>query len=149
MQKKKIKVEQSVPFQNIFSSMADFRDVVSVLPAAQLIKASRIFVAEQKANRPWEIKESFLAFWLSLIIVVEHATLKKRLLVNWLAPKMGAIFSLIYFFKSFCIYYIRHKYVIPQAMPHAIPHSFRLYPHQYKWFKKVGLQVARFVGKIL
>ena len=45
--------------------MADFRDVVSVLPAARLIKASRIFVAEQKANRPYEIKESFLAFLLS------------------------------------------------------------------------------------
>ena len=44
--------------------MADFRDVVSVLPAARLIKASRL-VAEQKANRPYEIKESFLAFWLS------------------------------------------------------------------------------------
>ena len=44
--------------------MADFRDVVSVLPAARLIKVSRIFVAEQKANRPYEIKESFLAFWL-------------------------------------------------------------------------------------
>ena len=27
-------------------------------------KASRIFVAQEKANRPWEIKESFLAFWL-------------------------------------------------------------------------------------
>ena len=40
-------------FQNIFSSMADFRDVdfrdvVSVLPAARLIKASRIFAALQK-----------------------------------------------------------------------------------------------------
>ena len=32
----------------MFSSMADFRDVVSVLPAARLIKASRIFVALQK-----------------------------------------------------------------------------------------------------
>ena len=61
----KIKAEESVTFQNIFSSMADFRDVVSVLPAARLIKASRIFEAEKKANRPWELKESFLAFWLS------------------------------------------------------------------------------------
>ena len=61
---KKIKAVESVTFQNISSSMADFRDVVSVLPAARLIKAIRIFVAEQKANRPWEIKESFLAFSL-------------------------------------------------------------------------------------
>ena len=48
----KIKAEHSVTFQITFSSMADFRDVVSVLPAAQLITASRIFVAQQKANRP-------------------------------------------------------------------------------------------------
>ena len=59
-----MKAEESVTFQNFFSSMADFRDVVLVLPAARLTKASRIFVALQKANRPWEIKESFLAFWL-------------------------------------------------------------------------------------
>ena len=58
----KIKAEESVTFQNSFSSMADFPDVASVLLAARLIKASRIFVAVQKANRPWEIKESFLAF---------------------------------------------------------------------------------------
>ena len=63
--RKKIKAEESMTFQNIFSSMADFRDVVSVLLAARLIKASKIFVAVQKANRPWEIKESFLAFLLS------------------------------------------------------------------------------------
>ena len=62
---KKIKAEGSMTFQNIFSSLSGFGDVVSVLPAAQLIKASQIFVAVQKANRPWEIKESFLAFWLS------------------------------------------------------------------------------------
>ena len=38
----------SVTFPDIFSPMADFRDVVSVLPAARLIKASRISVALQK-----------------------------------------------------------------------------------------------------
>ena len=60
--RKKFKAEESVTLQNIFSSVADFRDVVSVLPAARLIKASRIFVALQKANRPSEIKKSFLVF---------------------------------------------------------------------------------------
>ena len=49
---KKMKAEESVTFQNFFSSMADFRDVVLVLPAARLTKASSIFVALQKANRP-------------------------------------------------------------------------------------------------
>ena len=62
---KKIKAEESVTFQNSFSSMADFPDVASVLPAARLIKESRIFVAVQEANRPWETNESYLAFWLS------------------------------------------------------------------------------------
>ena len=61
----KIKAEESVTFQNSFSSMADFPDVASVLPAARLIKESKIFVAVQKANRPWETNESYLAFWLS------------------------------------------------------------------------------------
>ena len=60
--RKNFKAEESVTLQNIFSSVADFRDVVSVLPAARLIKASRIFVALQKANRPSEIKKSFLVF---------------------------------------------------------------------------------------
>ena len=35
--------------------------------------------------------------------------------------KSTALFNLIYFFGSFCVYYIPHNYVIPQAMPHAIP----------------------------
>ena len=52
VKKSDFKAEEGVTFQNTFSSMANFRDVVSVLPAAQLIKASRIFVALQKANRP-------------------------------------------------------------------------------------------------
>ena len=50
--RKKIKAEGSVTFQNIFSSSSGFRDVVSVLPAVLLIRASKILVAVQKANRP-------------------------------------------------------------------------------------------------
>ena len=46
---KKTKTEESVTFQNIFSLIADFRDVVSVLPAARLLNPSRIFVAEKKS----------------------------------------------------------------------------------------------------
>ena len=45
---KKTKTEESVTFQNIFSLIADFRDVVSVLPAARLLNPSRIFVAQKK-----------------------------------------------------------------------------------------------------
>ena len=40
-----------------------------------------------------------------------------------IGAKKGAIFSLIYFFESFCLYYIPHNYVIPQAMLHAIPQT--------------------------
>ena len=32
-------------------------------------------------------------------------------------------FNLIYFFAPFSIFYIPHNYVIPQAMPHAIPQT--------------------------
>ena len=126
---KKIKAEESVTFQNIFSSMADFGDVVSVLPAARLIKASRIFVAEQKANRTWEIKDSFLAFWWSS---VGASNVKEAAACELIGTKKGAIFSLIYFFKSFCIYSIPHNYVIPQAMLHGIPQTHSsFYPHRF------------------
>ena len=45
-----------------------------------------------------------------------------------LAPKKARqrrvmLFSLIYFFAPFFIFYIPHNYVIPQAMPHAIPQT--------------------------
>ena len=43
------------------------------------------------------------------------------------------LFSLIYFFGSFCVHYFPHNYVISQAMSHAIPlistHS-AFYPHR-------------------
>ena len=78
---------------------------------------------------------------LSWLFDCHHSTarnIKKRLLVSWLAPKKGAIFSLIYFFKSFCIYYIPHNYVIPQAMPHAIPQTHSaFYPHRFPSVAKV------------
>ena len=78
---------------------------------------------------------------LSWLFDCHHSTarnIKKRLLVSWLAPKKGAIFSLIYFFKSFCIYYIPHNYVIPQAMPHAIPQTHSaFYPHRLSSLTKV------------
>ena len=77
----------------------------------------------EKANRPWEIKESCLAFFI--VIVVEPATLKKRLLVNGLASKKGAIFSLIYFFESFCLYYIPHNC---HSSSHATYHSANSFP---------------------
>ena len=52
-----------------------------------------------------------------------------------LAPKKDArmFFSLIYFFAPFSIFYIPHNYVIPQAMPHAIPQTHSsFYPHRSK-----------------
>ena len=50
---------------------------------------------------------------------------------NWLASKQGALFSLIYFFGSFCVYYIPRNYVIPQTMPHAIPQTHSsFYPYR-------------------
>ena len=44
-------------------------------------------------------------------------------------PRMP--FSLIYFFAPISIFYIPHNYVIPQAMPHAIPQTHSaFYPHR-------------------
>ena len=41
-------------------------------------------------------------------------------------------FSLIYFFAPISIFYIPHNYVIPQAMPHAIPQTHSVfYPHRF------------------
>ena len=40
-------------------------------------------------------------------------------------------FSLIYFFAPFSIFYISHHYVIPQAIPPAIPQTHSsFYPHR-------------------
>ena len=101
------------------------------MPAARLIKASKIFVAVQKANRPREIKESFLGF------DCHHSrahNIKKAAACELIGAKKGAIFSLIYFFKSFSIYYIPHNYVIPQAMRHAIPQTHSAsYPHRLRF----------------
>ena len=77
---KHFKAEESVTLQNVFSSGADFRDVVSVLPAARLIKASRIFEALQKANST--VKNQGVVPGVLIVIVVELATLKKGPLVN-------------------------------------------------------------------
>ena len=108
--------------------MADFRDVVSVLPCSPTIKASRIFVAVQKtANRPWDDQGVLPGFFI--VVVVEPSLLHSRLDRN--IKKAAAIFSLIYFFESFCICYIPHNYVILQAMPHAIPQTHSVfYPHR-------------------
>ena len=41
------------------------------------------------------------------------------------------LFSLIYFFAPFSIFYIPYNYVIPQAMLHAIPQTHSaFYPHR-------------------
>ena len=70
----KIKVEGSVTFQNIFSSMADFRDVVSVMSYSPTNKGKKnLCGCAEKANR----QSAFVAFWLSSY--VEPATLKQRL----------------------------------------------------------------------
>ena len=83
------------------------------------------------------IKESFLAFFI--VVVVEPSLLHSRLDRNikkaaacaLIGVRKGAIFSLIYFFESFCICYIPHNYVILQAMPHAIPQTHSVfYPHR-------------------
>ena len=124
--KKKFQVEGIVTFQNICSSssIADFRAVVSVLPCSPTnIGKQNLCGCAEKANRQWV----FVAFWLSSYVNIKTAAA----FANWLAPKKDALFSLIYFFGSFCIYYIPHNYIIPQAIPHAIPQTHSsFYPHR-------------------
>ena len=70
-----------------------------------------------------------------IVVVVEPSLLNSRLVRNikkaatcaLIGAKKGAIFSLIYFFELFCIYYIPHNYVIPQAITHAIPQTHSLF----------------------
>ena len=109
-------------FQNIFSSMADFRAVV--LPCSPTNKGKKnLCGCAEKASRQWAL----VAVWLSSYVNIKTAAA----FANWLAPKKDAFFSLIYFFGSFCIYYVTHNYVIPQAMPHAIPQTHSaFYPHR-------------------
>ena len=76
-----------------------------------------------------------------IVIVIEPSLLHSRLARKikqpasyacaFIGSEKGAIFTLISFFESFCIYYIPHNYVIPQAMPHAIPQTdSAFYPHR-------------------
>ena len=101
--------------------MADFRDVVSVLPCSPTNKGKKNLCAE-KANRQW-------AFVAVIVIVCGARNIKTAAaFANWLAPKKG-YFS-VYFFGSFCVYYIPHDYVIPQPMLHAIPQTLSIsYSH--------------------
>ena len=60
------------------------------------------------------------------------SNVKEAAACELIGTKKGAIFSLIYLFKSFCIYSIPHNYVIRQAMLHAIPQTHSsFYPHRF------------------
>ena len=87
-----------------------------------LVALAQYTVTHFDRHRPTSTKSS--SWFLSSL-------LKKRLLVTWLAPKKGAIFSLIYFFEWLCIHCIPHNYVFRKAMPQAIlqTHS-AFYPHR-------------------
>ena len=86
--------------------------------------------ASERQSRKWPARLTWLTqigelarrlvFWLSS---GGASSVKEEAACELIGTKKGAIFSLIYFFKSFCIYYIPHNYVIPQAMLHAIPQA--------------------------
>ena len=84
-------------FQNKtpFSSVDDFRDVVSVLPCSPTNKGKyNLFGCTKKADRRSGVLRGFLN-----LLVVEPATLKKRLLLQIDWRKNGALFSFIHFFE--------------------------------------------------
>ena len=75
----KIKAEGSVTFQNIFSSMADFRAVVSVLPCSPTNKGKKnLWSCAENANR----QLAFVDFWLLSCNIKTAAAF-----ANWLAQK--------------------------------------------------------------
>ena len=108
----------------------NFRDVVLVLPCSSTNKGKKnLCGCAEKVNRQW-------AFVAVIVIVCRACNLKTVdafAQIDW-HPKNGALFSLIYFFGSFYVYYIPHNYVIPQAMfgtCHSA-NSFRLLPPPIK-----------------
>ena len=106
--------------QNI--SRADFCDVVSVLPCSPTNKGKQnIFDAVRKKLIDREKSRS--PSWLFDCHRCWARNIKKAAACELIGAKKGAIFSLIYLFESICLYYIPHNYVIPQAMPHAIPQT--------------------------
>ena len=96
--------------------MADFRDVVSVLPAARLIKASRIFVALQKLI---DREKSGSRSWRFHCYRSQARNIKKGAACELIGAKKGAIFSLIYFFKSF--WYITVRIIMSFRKPCQMP----------------------------
>ena len=73
--------------QNIFSSMANFRDVVSVLPAARLIKAIRIFVALQKSGI-FSLIYFFKPFWYITVCIIMSFRKPYRMPFRKLVPSL-------------------------------------------------------------
>ena len=64
-----------------------------------------------------------------IVIVVAPVALKNGFFCKLIGAKKGHTFLFNLFLRAISIYYILHNYVIPQAMPHAIPqHSFPLLP---------------------
>ena len=92
---------------------------------------------------------SFRSFFIVIVCRARNINTAAEF-ANWLGQKKEALFSLIYFFGSSCVYYIRvpiwctisliflifahfgvyyipHNNVIPQAMPHAIPQTHSVF----------------------
>ena len=69
---------------------------------------------------------STLPCWFESAVINEPA---KQLLTQIGAKKKRRsndarmLFSKIYFFAPFCIFYTPHNYIVLQAMPHAIPQT--------------------------
>ena len=84
--------------------MADFRDVVSALPGARLIKAisESLWLNKKVIDRD----KSRSLSWLFNCHHSQVRNIKEAAACKLIGAKKGAIFSLIYVFKSFCIFFI-------------------------------------------
>ena len=75
--------------------MADFRDVVSVLPAARLIRQVESLLLKKKLI---DREKSRSLSWLSDCHRSRARKIKEAAACELIGTKKGAIFSLIYFF---------------------------------------------------
>ena len=99
--------------QNI--SRADFCDVVWCCHACSPTNKGKQNIFDAVRKKLIDREKSRSPSWLFDCHRCWALNIKKAATCELIGAKKGAIFSLIYFFESFCLYYIQHNYVIVYA----------------------------------
>ena len=100
-----------------------------------ICKRSRCFNVDIRwQSKSHEGSLSITLFRTAKKILLQHESrpLKKRCFGR---QRHAHVFQFNLFLCAFSIFYIPHNYVIPQAVPHAIPQTHSpFYPHRISWF---------------